>query len=161
MGDASGATIFLKRPGRHYIFNLKGGARAKKRNFPIKIFQKLPENAFLACFFKNLPAAQKFWPKQGLFTALQGSRKTNLDDLKKSTKKILKFLKISSPLVKKILNPPLVASYLIWVARIATNWSQFKQVIILTYHIFQNCKKKFLGSRGLMLSSMVFRCFVV
>ena len=28
------------------------------------------KNGFLTCFFKKLPAAQKIWPKQGLFTAL-------------------------------------------------------------------------------------------
>ena len=31
---------------------------------------QVPKNGFLTCFFKKLPAAQKVWPKQGLFTAL-------------------------------------------------------------------------------------------
>ena len=37
----------------------------KKRNFLVKIFQKVPRNAFLACFLKNLPAVQKKWSKWG------------------------------------------------------------------------------------------------
>ena len=34
-----------------------------------QIFQKVPRNA-MACFFKTLPASQKFLPIQGLFSAL-------------------------------------------------------------------------------------------
>ena len=30
----------------------------------------MPKNAFLACFFKFFPAAQKFFPNQGLLSAL-------------------------------------------------------------------------------------------
>ena len=48
------------------IYNNFEGERApKKRDFFVKVFQKIPKNGF----FKNLPAAQKIWPNQGLFTA--------------------------------------------------------------------------------------------
>ena len=34
--------------------NFEGGARAKKRDFLVNIFQKEPKNAFFCLFFKNL-----------------------------------------------------------------------------------------------------------
>ena len=51
----------------------KGERAPKKRNFLVKIFQKVPKNAFLACFFKILPAAQKFGPKHGLLSDWESS----------------------------------------------------------------------------------------
>ena len=48
----------------------------KKQDFMFKIFQEKPKKvdqnnfATFACFVKILPAAQKFWPKLGLFSAL-------------------------------------------------------------------------------------------
>ena len=50
--------------------NFEGKRALKKRNFLVKIFQKVPKNAVFACFFKILPAAQKILPKQGLFNDL-------------------------------------------------------------------------------------------
>ena len=51
--------------------------RPKKRSikfrkiFEIFLVDIFGRNAFLACFFfKILPAAKKFWPKQGFFSAL-------------------------------------------------------------------------------------------
>ena len=38
---------------------------------------------FLTCFFKNLPAAHKDWPKQGLFRALKELGKSIWSTLKK------------------------------------------------------------------------------
>ena len=54
----------------------EGGARAKKINFLVEIFQKVPKNAIFGLFFKILPAAQKFWPKQGLYSGLGDLRKS-------------------------------------------------------------------------------------
>ena len=38
--------------------------------FLTKFSKKGPKTAFSTCFFKKLHAAQKIWPKQGLFTAM-------------------------------------------------------------------------------------------
>ena len=46
--------------------NFEGERAPIKRDFLVHIFQKVPNNAFLAYFFEMLPAA----PKQGLFSAL-------------------------------------------------------------------------------------------
>ena len=61
--------IFQKAP---IYTNFEGGARRKKLELLVEMFQKVHKNAF---FFKTLPAAQKFWPKQGLFSALRGLKK--------------------------------------------------------------------------------------
>ena len=50
----TGPKIFLKAPLAPIYTNIEGGARAEKTQF----------------FIQNFPAAQKFWPKQGLFSAL-------------------------------------------------------------------------------------------
>ena len=63
--------IFLKAPLAPIYTNFEGGVRAKKRNFLVKIFHKVPKNAFFGSFFKILPAAQKILPKQGLFSVLE------------------------------------------------------------------------------------------
>ena len=55
--------FFLRRLWRQYILTLRGSARQKKTRCFVKIFQKVPKNGFLDCFFKNLPAAQKILPK--------------------------------------------------------------------------------------------------
>ena len=49
-----------------------GGERAlKTRNyFLINIFQKLPKNAFLACFFKIFPAARRKFGLDGVFIVI-------------------------------------------------------------------------------------------
>ena len=57
--------IFLKAPLAPIYTNFKGERAPKKTRFFVKIFQKVPKTAF-----KKLPAAQKIWLKQGLFTAL-------------------------------------------------------------------------------------------
>ena len=51
--------IFLKAPLAPIYTNFEGERAPKKRDFFVKIFQKLPKNGFFDCFFKNLPAAQK------------------------------------------------------------------------------------------------------
>ena len=57
--------IFLKAPLAPIYTNFEGGARQKKKRdfFLSKFFKKCPKTAFFDCFFKNLHAAQKIWPK--------------------------------------------------------------------------------------------------
>ena len=46
-------TVFLNLPSAPFILNLKGERTPKKRNFLVKTFQKLSENAFFAPFFSS------------------------------------------------------------------------------------------------------------
>ena len=55
--------FFLKAPLASIYTNFEGERAPKKRDFFVKIFQKVPKNGFFDCFFKNLPAAQKILPK--------------------------------------------------------------------------------------------------
>ena len=52
------------------ISNIEGGARAEKTHFFSNFFKNCLKIIFSACLFKNMPASQKFWPEQGLFSAL-------------------------------------------------------------------------------------------
>ena len=45
--------FFLRRLWRQYILILRGDRTPKKRNFSVKIFQKVPKNAFFGLFFQN------------------------------------------------------------------------------------------------------------
>ena len=57
---------FYGRLWHQHKLNLRE-ERAPKKTVP----KKVPKNAFFDLFFfLILPAAQKFWPKQGFFTAL-------------------------------------------------------------------------------------------
>ena len=47
----------------------------------VKVFRKMPKNAFFRLFFKTLPVAPKILPKRGLFSALGKLEKTSLVDL--------------------------------------------------------------------------------
>ena len=55
--------IFLKAPLAPIYTNFEEERAPKKRDFFVKIFQKVPKNGFFDCFFKNLPAAQIILPK--------------------------------------------------------------------------------------------------
>ena len=57
-----------KKPLSPKYANFEGGARRKKRDFFGQHFPKVRKNAFFHCFFKNLPAEQKFWSKWGLYS---------------------------------------------------------------------------------------------
>ena len=90
--------IFLKASLAPIYTNFEGGARAEKtRFFEKKNFQKVPKNAFFGLFFfKILSAAQKFWPKQGLFGAF-GELRKQFDRPKKRSTKVSKFFWKSTP----------------------------------------------------------------
>ena len=63
--------IFLTAPLPQNKLTLRGGGGAKKRKFFVQIFPKnAKKNLFCGLFSKILPAAQQFWPKQGLFRDL-------------------------------------------------------------------------------------------
>ena len=51
--------IFLKAPLAPIYTNFEGERAPKKRDFFVKIIQKVPKNGFFDYFFKNLPATQK------------------------------------------------------------------------------------------------------
>ena len=52
----------LKAPWAPIYTNFEWGARAEKKLFFVKIFQKVPKNAFLGLFFlQKMPAAQIIW----------------------------------------------------------------------------------------------------
>ena len=95
---------FLKAPSAPINSNIEGGgARAKKMRFFVKIFQKVAKNSFFGLFFSNLPAAQKFLPKQqNLFSALEELGKSICRPKKKSTK----FSKIRKKNLKIPPSPP-------------------------------------------------------
>ena len=92
--------IFLKAPLAPIYTNFEGERAPKKRDFFVKIFQKLPKNGFFDCFFKKVPSKTVLWE----------SSKNQFGRPKKKKKvvKILEnFLKIRPPL-EKILDPPLM-----------------------------------------------------
>ena len=62
--------IFLKAPLAPIYTNIGEGARAGKKFFFSKFLKKCLKTTFSACLFKIMLAAKKFWPKQGLFSAL-------------------------------------------------------------------------------------------
>ena len=100
--------IFLKAPLTPICTNFEGEARAEKRVFLVKIFQKLPKNAFFGLFFfQNFACGvENCTLNQGLFSAL-GEFKIFvwLTNGKKIDKIFKKFWK-SAPL-EKILDLPL------------------------------------------------------
>ena len=50
--------------------------RAEKTQFFGRNFSKVLKNAIFALFFKILPAARKFWPKQCIYSGLGELRKS-------------------------------------------------------------------------------------
>ena len=55
----------------------------KKRNFSVKIFQKVPKNAFFGLFFQNFACGAKNLAKIGTKPCFGRARKIYLVDLKK------------------------------------------------------------------------------
>ena len=74
--------IFLNAPLAPMYTNFEGESAPKTRNFLVKIFQKLPKNAFLDRCFKKCGSVAK----TGCFYCIGRARKINLDDLKKFNK---------------------------------------------------------------------------
>ena len=71
---------------RQNIQTLRGGARAEKMQFLVKIFQKLPKNAIFGLFFKILPAAQKNWSNR-FFILIRESSENQFGRPEKKVKK--------------------------------------------------------------------------
>ena len=100
--------IFLKAPSVPIYTNFEGGLHAEKTQFFGKIFQKVPKNAYFGLFFfKILPVAQKYRPKQGLCSGL-GELRKSINQFSRPKKKVDKtfevFFENPHPL-DKILDP--------------------------------------------------------
>ena len=75
--------LFYRRLWRQYILtNFEEGAQ-KKRNFLVKIFQKVPKNAFLGLFFQNFACGAQNLAKTGTKPGLERAGKIIPVDLKK------------------------------------------------------------------------------
>ena len=57
--------IFLKAPAAPIYANFEGECAPKKRNFLVKLFQKLPINAFFGLFFQNFACGAENLVKMG------------------------------------------------------------------------------------------------
>ena len=90
---------------RQYILILSEDRAPKKRNFLVKIFQKVPKNAFFGLFFQNFACCPNNLAKIGTKTVLWESSKNQFGRPKKNVKIFKKFLK--SAALEKILDPPL------------------------------------------------------
>ena len=96
----------FKAPWAPIYNNFEWGARAEKKLFFVKIFQKVPKNAFLGLFFfrKNACGADYLGTKQ----CVRRARKIILVDLKKVDKFFELFFKLRSPPLQKMLDSPLI-----------------------------------------------------
>ena len=84
--------IFLKAPLAPIYTNFEGGARAKKkRNFSVKVFQKVPKNAFFGLLFQNFACGAENFAKIGTKQCFGRAREINLVDLKKGRQNFRNF----------------------------------------------------------------------
>ena len=74
----------------NYILILRGERAPKKRNFLVKVFQKVSKNAFFGLFFQNFACGAENLAKTGTKLCLGRARKINSVDLKKRSTKLLK-----------------------------------------------------------------------
>ena len=95
---------FLKASLAPTYIILMGRARRKKRNFSVKIFQKVPKNAFFGLFFQNFACSAKSLAKIGTKQCFGRARKINLVYLKK----FFENHPPPPPPLEKILDPPLI-----------------------------------------------------
>ena len=71
-----------------YLLLLRGVRAPKKRNFLVKIFQKVPKNAFFDCFFlQKFACGAENFAKVGAKQCFGRAQKINLVDLKKRPSK--------------------------------------------------------------------------
>ena len=86
--------IFPKAPLAQYILILRGeGAPKKNSNFWSKFSRKCLKTLFWPVLSIIWLRRKKFWPKQGLFSALKRAWKSNLHNLRKN-KRSIKFSKL-------------------------------------------------------------------
>ena len=91
---------------------MRGERAPKKRDFLVKIFQKVHENAFYGLFFQNFVCGADNFIKTETKPSLGRARKINSVDLKKKVDKIFEnFLKTRPP-PREILDPPLTLDVL-------------------------------------------------
>ena len=91
---------------------LRGERDPKKRNFSVKVIQKVPKNAFFGLFFQNSACGAEILGIIGTKHCFGRARKIYLVDLKKRSTKFSKIF-WKSPL-EKILDPPLPEALKIW-----------------------------------------------
>ena len=66
--------IFLKAPWAPIYTNFEGERAPKKRDFFVKIFQKLPQNGFSDCFSKICLRRRKFCQSRGKTVLWESSK---------------------------------------------------------------------------------------
>ena len=72
---------FLKAPLVPIYTNFEGGSAPKKRDFFVKIFQKVPKNGFFDLFFQKVACGPKKLAKTASFYCFTRARKINLVEL--------------------------------------------------------------------------------
>ena len=92
---------------------LRGERAPRKRNFLVKIFQKVPKKTFLVCFLKNLPATHNTFHTIGSLYYFRRVRKIKLVDLKKVHEICNFFFENTPPPSENFLRTPLGSSYTI------------------------------------------------
>ena len=93
---------FLKAPWAPKYTNFEGERAPKNRDFLVKIFQKVPKNAFLDYFFQKLARGAENLPKTGTKPCLGRAQKINSVGLEKKCRQNFRktskiFLKIRTP----------------------------------------------------------------
>ena len=90
--------------------SFEGGRAPKKRNFLVKIFQKLPKNAYFGLFFPNFACRAENLAQIGIKQCFGKSSENQFGrPKKKGRQNFQKFLKIRPPPLEKILDPPLLS----------------------------------------------------
>ena len=115
--------MFLKAPMAPIYTNSEGERAPKKRDFFVKIFQKVAKNWLFWQFFQKLACGAENFAKIGAKQCFGRAQKINLVDLKKRSSKFLKFFWKSAPPLEKILDPPLVLTMTTSFHRLSWNCS--------------------------------------
>ena len=100
--------IFLKAPLAPIYTNFEGERAPKKRDFLVKIFQKVPKNAFFGLFFQIFACGAKNFAKTGTKPCIRESSKNQFGRPKKKVDKIFEIFWKSA--LEKILHPPLATA---------------------------------------------------
>ena len=68
--------MFLKAPLARIYTNFEGERAPKKRDFFVKIFQKVPKNGFFDLFFSKICLRRRKFGQNGPFSALEELEKS-------------------------------------------------------------------------------------
>ena len=103
--------IFLKSPLAPIYTNFEGERAPKKRDFFVKIFQKVPKNGFFDCFSKICLRCRKFCQNRGktvLWEIWESSKNQFGRPKKKKSRQNFQFFFENPPPLEKFLDPPLI-----------------------------------------------------